>query len=174
MESAKKYNSFSEFVSVNAQVPESVISQKLDTITQIFDQNYQCSICLENINPENPIDIPSTCKHAFCSSCMDRWITEGVGSNRKCPLCATNICRLNRFTAIPVQHVQDELIKPITHHKQPSPAIKAQIEKKKKKIARTQKNMAKVREQITRMEALLEVQQCDLNLDTAELEALQQ
>jgi hypothetical protein len=42
-----------------------------------------CSICLENLNSDNPVHELTECKHKFHSSCLISWLRF----NKECPMC---------------------------------------------------------------------------------------
>jgi hypothetical protein len=47
----------------------------------------ECPICTKLI-PTNIDNVKTPCGHAFCFSCIIKWIVE---NNSSCPLCRTNI-----------------------------------------------------------------------------------
>ena len=42
-----------------------------------------CAICLENIHNSDNIRVIDICKHMYCASCIERWLSE----NKTCPIC---------------------------------------------------------------------------------------
>jgi len=60
-----------------------VRSFNVDDIDYSFT-HHECSICLIDVN-ENIIK--TICKHYFCKSCMDKWLSE----HDNCPNCRNNL-----------------------------------------------------------------------------------
>ena len=48
-----------------------------------------CIICYDEYNPDDKIQLITSCKHIFHLNCFNNWLRK----KRKCPLCKTNINR---------------------------------------------------------------------------------
>ena len=51
----------------------------------------ECVICLTSFEEEESVRKPHTCRHIFHTSCIDKWL----GSHSGCPLCRTQIDKVN-------------------------------------------------------------------------------
>lgn len=53
----------------------------------VSDEDYECSICRENLQPEQEARKLNACGHWFHKSCIDTWFQQNV----HCPLCRHDI-----------------------------------------------------------------------------------
>jgi len=57
------------------------------------DENFTCSICLENIIPPTEFGVLCNCNHYFCYECIKIWRNSqdfsDINNHLKCPLCKT-------------------------------------------------------------------------------------
>jgi hypothetical protein len=54
-------------------------------------QDHECGICTEPFNEQRPPFPLDTCRHVFCQSCIERWMTTDNANRDKCPECRTPI-----------------------------------------------------------------------------------
>jgi len=68
------------------RIPIHKIKSCDDLLNDLFDNNQECSICLEEYSKNNKIMILN-CNHTFHKSCLELWIKD----NNTCPICRENI-----------------------------------------------------------------------------------
>ena len=59
----------------------------------------ECSICIENIEPENHDSAQLTCNHTFHKECIDDWFKSQTDKNthKSCPICRKDFNNENPF-----------------------------------------------------------------------------
>lgn len=68
----------------------------------VSDEDYECSICRENLQPEQEARKLNACGHWFHKSCIDTWFQQNV----HCPLCRHDI-RVPNVVAAAAEGSQD-------------------------------------------------------------------
>uniref|UniRef100_A0A7N1A193 RING-type domain-containing protein n=1 Tax=Kalanchoe fedtschenkoi TaxID=63787 RepID=A0A7N1A193_KALFE len=47
----------------------------------------ECCICLDSVEPEDPVRLLPGCNHGFHSACIDAWLSR----QPRCPLCRSDV-----------------------------------------------------------------------------------
>ena len=69
------------------QIPQKyIIKIKEYKLNEDLEESDNCSICLENYNKDNIINVLK-CGHKYHKDCIDDWIND----NNKCPLCRLSL-----------------------------------------------------------------------------------
>ena len=69
------------------QIPQKyIIKIKKYKLNEDLEESDNCSICLENYNKDNIINVLK-CGHKYHKDCIDDWIND----NNKCPLCRLSL-----------------------------------------------------------------------------------
>lgn len=158
-----------DFKNNNNDVAPELLEAKIATLRSIYAREYHCSVCLSRMSMSRHFVMPTGCCHAFCAVCIQK-VSEATpqGEFAKCPSCRTPIDDIT--TVFPGKGDENEEVSTVQGRLN---VIRKDIVKRRYKMRKIEVRLHRAREQISKLEALIPVEQAELETERRMLTTLQ-